>query len=573
MLKFNSGTYEGMGRGFRGKLFVSVTVSADRIEDVQITKHKEVRGIAWDLNTTPIELHPKHIVEYQSLNIPTVCGADVTSQAILDAVAAALVAAGATEEMIAALKAAPGPVLPKFEDEVREVDLLVIGAGIAGLGAVIEAKEGGQNVLLIEKQGITGGATARSGGKLLGAGSKWQKKQGIYDTPEMVYDYLVEVGNRHGDFIDKTKVRYWVDHLNECLDWLCERGYQVQDVEQIHMSLQPWRVHNSMGGGGQTNGQGGEITTVLTQHYENVLGGEVAYNTALKSLIQDETGRVTGAICERSCGAKLTVYAKNGVVITTGGYARNEEMLAMYPVKNYFSNTPKGNVGDGLIAAESIGAKNFKHPSVQVVYTSMTCGIGINDESGLIVNERGERVVDEFTYQYTVSDALARSGSNCGFYITSGKDPYAGVQYGYQQAIEGKSRDKVADSIEELATMIKCDPAVLKATYDRYCSFVEKGVDEDFNKPAEFLHPVDGPKYVALRMHPCAVVTYGGLDIDISARVLDKDGKIIDGLYAAGEVAGTGLYGTQYPSCGTSIGSGLFYGRVAGRVTGGLPML
>ena len=253
------------------------------------------------------------------------------------------------------------------------------------------------------------------------------------------------------------------------------------------------------------------------------------------------------------------------VFFATGGYARNKEMVARYPVAHYFSNVPHGNVGDGLTAAEKIGALNYEHPAVQVVYTSLTCGIGINDESGLIVNDRGERVVNEWSYQYTVSDAIARSGSNCGWYITSGKEPYGGVQYGYKSAVAGKSKDPCATSIEGLAKKMGCDPATLQATYDRYCELVEKGVDEDFGKPAEFLHPIKGPKFVALRMHPCVTVTFGGLETDVSARVMKPDGSVIPHLYAAGEVAGTGMYGTQYPTCGTSIGSALFYGRIAGR--------
>ena len=167
--------------------------------------------------------------------------------------------------------------------------------------------------------------------------------------------------------------------------------------------------------------------------------------------------------------------------------------------------------------------------------------------------------------RYTVSDAIARSGSNCGWYITSGKEPYGGVQYGYKSAVAGKSKDPCATSIEGLAKKMGCDPATLQATYDRYCELVEKGVDEDFGKPAEFLHPIKGPKFVALRMHPCVTVTFGGLETDVSARVMKPDGSVIPHLYAAGEVAGTGMYGTQYPTCGTSIGSALFYGRIAGR--------
>lgn len=603
-MAYTPGTYEGAGRGYGGKLFVSVTVSESRIEAVKVTAHKEFRGIAWGLNTTPMELFPKLIVEYQSLNIPAVDGADLTCAAIIDATAAALKAAGASKDDIAALKAAPGPTAPDYKDEVRTVDIVVCGAGAGGLAAAIEAKLAGAEVMIVEKQGITGGATARSGGKLLGAGTKWQKKQGIHDTKQMVYDYLMEVGNRNGKFMDESKNRYLVDHLNQTLDWLSsieatvkgdaeevlaqpweplsrpvekngvlKTHFDVLDVEPIHVSLHPWRVHNSPGGGGQTNGEGGEISTPLTLYYENDLGGEIIYNTAMNELITDEEGGVTGVICTRKNGAKLTLYAKKGVILATGGYARNKEMVARYPVAHYFSNVPHGNVGDGLVAAERIGAANFEHPAVQVVYTSLTCGIGINDESGLVVNDRGERVVNEWSYQYTVSDAIARSGSNCGWYITSGKEPYAGVQFGYKSAVAGKSKDPCATSIEDLAVKMGCDPATLRATYDRYCALVEKGEDEDFGKPAEFLHPINGPKFVALRMHPCVTVTFGGLETDVSARVMRADGSVIPRLYAAGEVAGTGMYGTQYPTCGTSIGGALFYGRIAGRAAAGKCLL
>ena len=406
MASYTPGTYEGAARGYGGKLFVRVTVSEDRIEAVTVTQHKEYRGIAWGLNTTPIERYPELIVEYQSLNIPVVDGADLTCAAILDATAAALKAAGASKEDIAALRAAPAPKAPEYPDEVRTVDVVVCGAGAGGLAAAIEAKLAGADVVIVEKQGITGGATARSGGKLLGAGTRWQKKQGLFDTKDMVYDYLMDVGNRSGKFMDASKNRYLVDHLNQTLDWLTsieatvkgdpvqvlaqpweplskpvekdgvlKTHFDVLDVEPIHVSLQPWRVHNSPGGGGQTNGEGGEISTPLTLYYENDLGGEIIYDTAMNEILTDEAGVVTGVTCTRKGGARLTLYARRGVILATGGYARNKDMVARYPVAHYFSNVPHGNVGDGLTAAEKLGARNFEHPAVQVVYTSMSGAI------------------------------------------------------------------------------------------------------------------------------------------------------------------------------------------------------
>lgn len=606
MSRFNAGTYYGQGKGYRGKLTVEVCLGPERIESVKVTEHNEVRGIGWGLNTSPVETMPGLIVEYQSLNIPEVVGAELTSQAIMEAVAAAIKASGADKDLLSQLKSAPGPVAEPVEAEERHVDVLICGAGAGGLAAAVEAKLAGANVLVVEKAGITGGSTARSGGKILGAGTRWQKKQGIYDNPEMVYDYLMEVGCRRGDFMSPVKTRYVSEHLNSTLDWLSsvkysikgdpddilsqpwpelskpeqnEDGtlkkcnYHVQDVEPIHVSLQPWRVHNSPGGGGQTNGEGGEISVPLTLYYENDLGGEILYNTALEELITDEKGAVTGALCRRKNGSLVTIHAEKGVILATGGYSRNKEMCSRYPTAHYYSTVPHGNVGDGLVAAEKIGARNFVHPAVQVVYTSLTCGIGINDESGLIVNEKGDRVVNEWTYQYTVGDALAASGSNCGWYITSGKEPYPGVKLGYKMAVNKKSRDPVSDSIEGLAKKMGCDPERLRKTYDRYCELVKKGVDEDFGKPAEFLHPIEGPKFVALRLHPCITVTFGGLEIDVDARVLRSDGSYIPGLYAAGEVANTGFFGTEYPTCGTSIGGALMFGRVAARTALGLERL
>lgn len=604
MGRFNEGVYEGKGRGYRGKLTAKVTLSADRIEEVKITDHNEVRGIGWGLNTSPVETFPGLIVKHQSLNIPAVDGADLTSKAIIDAVAAALKASGASKELIEEIKAAPGPVKPEAKNEERIVDLLVCGAGAAGLAAAVEAKLAGADVVVVEKQGITGGSTARSGGKLLGAGTRWQKKVGIYDTPDMVYDYLMEIGQKRGDFMSPVKTRYMAEHLNSTIDWLGSINYSingetedvmahpwpelsrpsvnedgslqakpfdVQDIEAIHVSLQPWRVHNSPGGGGQTNGEGGEISVPLTLYYENNLGGEILYNTPLKSLLTDESGRVTGAVCTSENGGELVIHARKGVVIATGGYAQNREMCARYPLGEYMTNIPHGNVGDGLVAAENVGARNFKHPGIQVVYTSVNCGIGINDESGLIVNDKGERVVNEWTYQYTVGDAIANSGgATCGWYITSGKEPYAGVKLGYKLAVGRKTKDPVSDSIEGLAEKIGCDPAQLRKTFDRYCELVEKGVDEDFGKPAKFLHPIKGPKYVALKLTPFAVVTFGGLEIDVDGRVLRPDGTAIPGLFAGGEVAGTGLYGTEYPTCGTSICGALMFGRAAAKTALGI---
>ena len=406
-------------------------------------------------------------------------------------------------------------------------DGIVIGGGAAGMFAAITAAKRGQNVLLLEKND-------RLGRKLLITG-----KGRCNVTNNCTGQEVLQNVPRNGRFLYSAMTAFPPE---KTMAFFEERGCRLKTER-----------------GNRVFPVTDKSQSVLDCLQSELHRQKITVKTARVRDILTQDGHVTGV---RTQDEEI---AANWVILATGGYARNKDMVARYPVAHYFSNVPHGNVGDGLTAAEKLGARNFEHPAVQVVYTSLTNGVGINDESGLIVNDRGERVVNEWSYQYTVSDAIARSGSNCAWYITSGKEPYGGVQYGYKAAVAGKSKDPCAASIEGLAKKMGCDPATLQATYDRYCELVERGVDEDFGKPAEFLHPIKGPKFVALRLHPCVTVTFGGLETDISARVMKPDGSVIPHLYAAGEVAGTGMYGTQYPTCGTSIGSALFYGRIAGR--------
>ncbi|MEG1870150.1 MAG: FAD-dependent oxidoreductase [Oscillospiraceae bacterium] len=555
MGKFKAGTYEGAGNGKIGPIVCRVKFTDDAIKSVAITKHKEIRGIGWDLNTAPIDTFPKLIVDNQSLAIPSVVGAEATSLGILEAVADCCKQAGGNVD---ALKKAHFNAPPKKSDETITVDIVVIGGGIAGLATGISAIENGaKNVLLLEKQGITGGSTARSGGKLIGAGTKWQRKQGIYDTPEMMLQYLQSIG---GDALEVEKLKYFCDNAYDNLLWLEEMGHPVQDVEAIHKSIVPWRIHNSMGGGGMTEGQGGEISTPMTHRFEKI-GGKFSYNTTAKKLLTDADGTVVGVVADRSDGSVLTVKAQ-AVAITTGGYAQNKAMCARYPENaGYTTGVPNGNMGDGILLGIGAGAKNYDAPSLQTVYCNFASGCGINEEAGLIVSKTGKRVANEYTYMYHVGDALSKAKSEIAWYIACPNDPHPTVQY----AMTLDSIPK-AESVEELAKLMGVDPAEFEKTVARYNQLAAQGEDKDFHKPLEFMYPLNGPLYFALQMGPIVTVTYGGLDIDMEARVRNDLNMPIKGLFAAGEVAFTGFYNREYPCCGTGNGFGLHYGRVAGRV-------
>lgn len=554
---YTAGTYTATAKGKIADITVEVTFTENAIADVKVVSHNETLGLGYGVSTAPIDMFPGQIVANQTLAIDVVTNATVTGNAILAAVADAVNQAGGDAEV---LKKAEAKVAG--EEIVYDVEIVVVGAGAAGLSAALTAQEKNANVLVLEKGGITGGSTVRSGGKILAAGTPWQEKQGYTDTPEMMYEYLMSFDR--DDIMNEELVMTFSKGSAENLQWLEDRGVQVQDVEYIHSALTPWRVHNTMGGGGQTSGHGGQITAPLTNRYEGN-GGKIVYNCRATELITNEAGTVVGVKAVMTDGTPVTVNAKS-VILATGGYAKNEEMLDKYEdflPNNLYGTVPNTCVGDGLVMATAIGAKNFDAPGLQLVYVSYDCYCGINEESGLIVSEDGLRVVDEYTYQSHVATALADAKSTCGYYIAAKKGVYAVEPYPMIQWGVTMEHVPHAATIGELAEKIGVDKAALEATVARYNELCAKGVDEDFGKPAQYMIPVEGDEYYAFRMTPGTSVTFGGLEIDVNARVLDTNNQPIPGLYAAGEVAFTGLFDAEYPCCGMAIGSAVYYGRIA----------
>ena len=554
---YTPGTYTATAKGKIADITVEVTFTENAIADVKVVAHNETLGLGYGVSTAPIDMFPGQIVENQTLAVDAVTNATVTGNAILAAVADAVKQAGGDAEV---LKTAEAKVAG--EEIVYDVEVVVVGAGAAGLSAALAAQEMNANVLVLEKGGITGGSTVRSGGKILAAGTPWQEKQGYTDSAEMMYEYLMSFDR--DDIMNEELVMTFSKGSAENLQWLEDRGVQVQDVEYIHSALTPWRVHNTMGGGGQTSGHGGQITAPLTNRYEGN-GGKIVYNCRATELITNESGTVVGVKAVMTDGTPVTVNAKS-VILATGGYAKNEEMLDKYEdflPNNLYGTVPNTCEGDGLVMATAIGAKNFDAPGLQLVYVSYDCYCGINEESGLIVSEDGLRVVDEYTYQSHVATALADAKSTCGYYIAAKKGGYAVEPYPMIQWGVTMEHVPHAATIGELAEKIGVDKAALEATVARYNELCAKGVDEDFGKPAQYMIPVEGDEYYAFRMTPGTSVTFGGLEIDVNARVLDTNNQPIPGLYAAGEVAFTGLFDAEYPCCGMAIGSAVYYGRIA----------
>ena len=535
---FTAGTYTGTGTGFHGDVVVDVTVDDTKITDIQVTEQKETLGIGQGMDTTAVEVMPQRIIDAQGLGV--------------DVVTDALTQAGADIDALKTVTAEKKP-----EDMTYDADVVVVGGGGAGLAAAIEASKAGASVIVVEKQSIVGGATTRSGGKIMAAGTDLQIAAGIDDDADKMYEYLLGVG---GDYIDTDKLSAFCDNALDTYNWLeTDLNVPMQDVEPIHSSITPNRVTNTLGGGGMTSGFGGNI--IVPMYNEAKKDGVQFVDDTTVSEITMDGSTPTGCAGTKADGSKITVNAKS-VIVATGGYASNKEMVKSYDISfdSYVTSVPAGNVGDGIVMLKAIGAETEDYPAVQVVYTSLTTGVGINEEAGLILSDKGERVANEFTYQYHVGDALAKTDSQKAWYIATANDPSPYVHYAMTL-----DTTVSAGSITELAGLMNVDAAVLQSTIDRYNELAASGVDSDFGKPSEYMYPVEGDTYYAIELDPCVTVTFSGIVTNTNSQVLNEQGQPIEGVYAAGEVAFPGLFGTEYPGCGVAITGSIYFGRVAGQ--------
>ena len=545
---YKPGTYTGEGDGMGGKVKVSVKVDDNSILEVNVLENDETKGIA----DAAIERIPERIVEGQTLAVDAVTGATMTSNAILDAAEAALTEAGADVSKLKA-KAEEEAV---NNDKTYDTEVAVVGAGAAGLSAALEAANNGAKVILVEKLAMTGGSTARSGGKVQAAGTDIQKANGVEDNADLYYNHLMSVGENK---VDPVKTRLVADNSLTDFNWLVENGVEFsKNIEQLHEKYRPIRGHYVSVQDGKTeqDGHGWAITQPLEKAAKEK-GVEILLETPAKKLIVDNDGTVTGIECEDSQGNKIIVNAK-AVILATGGYDFNKELLEEYAplMKPVYSTVAPGNVGDGLIMAREAGAEIQSGGGAILLYLDLATGVG--EAGGLYVDTAGSRFMDETDFWFTRTKKLMDRNQTGMFYIIDAK--------GKLDSFDALVKDgKMAEgsTIEELAG--KLGMTELASTVERYNELSEKGVDEDFNKNPEFMKSVDEGPFYAIAFAPVSSGTFGGPVTNEKAQVMAEKGGIIKGLYAAGEVANGDMLYQEYPGSGSSISICVGMGRIAGR--------
>ena len=555
-LSFKAGTYAGEAQGNNAPVKVEVTVSADAITDVKVTEQAETPSIAGPA----LERLPKAIVDGQTLTVDTVTGATNTSKAILAAVEKALVEAGGNAEE---LKRAGTKVESPVSDQALKADVVVLGAGGAGLSAALEAKDqGAGTVILLEKMASIGGTTFTSQGLIGGYDSKLQKSKGVELTFEQMYDNLMSNASYH---LDQALTTVTLKKSGETVDWLADRV--KLDINDVKVGYGPLQMMHTVNGGG----------AAMAVPFEAALkdaGVEVMLETRATELITDSTGAVVGVRAQGK-GANVEIEAKS-VVSATGGHAYNPELTARLTpeLAGTWGVGFPGSTGDGIIMASNVGAALTHTDDMMCVlkdYTIMSEHNGTSNSANnngfmslpnmIMVGKAGKRFVNEKDQGYMTQKL------NAPIFDQMHKD-----QLGYVWAISdqaavdatnGKTKRNLdlsyvtGDTIEEFAANLGVDAENLKATIDNFNAYVDAGYDQEFRRNEKEMAKLTAP-YVAIPLVPCEIITYGGVARNDKAEVIRADGSSIPGLFVAGEASANSAY------MGFTLTNCFAWGRIAG---------
>lgn len=543
---FIPGTYTETATGFGGPVDVTITVSEDKIEEVKIEGDQETENIG----SFAVDMLDDRIMEAQSPNIDALTGATVTSNAILGAAKKAMRDAGAD------LNAFPA----KEEEEVAEkdkkdldTDVVIIGAGGAGMTAAINTAQAGKDVILLEKMPYAGGNTTKATGGMNAAETHYQAEQGIDDSVEQFVDDTMEGGH---NINDKDLVTTLAENSAEAIDWLDSIGAPLPKVSFSGGATNA-RIHAPEDG----SGVGAYLVTSLLKKMDE-LDINVMYDTKATSLISKD-GTVTGVKAE-SRDTEYTINAK-AVILATGGFGNNEDMIVQYrkDLKGTVTTSAPGITGDGIVMAEDVGADLVDieqiqlHPTVEQK-TSMLITESVRGDGAILVNQDGKRFTDELLTRDVVSAAeLEQPGSYA--YIIFDQRLRDGLK-----AIEKYVSTGITvqgDTIEELAEKIDVDPATLAETLKNWNKYVADQNDPDFGRTTGMDQDLSQAPFYAIKIAPGIHHTMGGVHIDTDARVIDKDGNPIPGLFAAGEVVG-GVHGGNRLG-GNAVADVVVFGKIA----------
>ena len=506
---YTAGTYTATAKGNNGDVTVEVTFDSDAIKSIKIKEHGETPGIS----DAPIAKIPESIIANQSLKIDAITGATNTSNAILNAVADAVNQAGGDVEALKNVEVADNEAAG--EAVVKEADVIVVGAGGAGLAAAVSAAEEGASVIVIEKNAYIGGNTVRTGG---GYASCDPEAISIH---EMTDGQMAEIEGLIARETDNDVVKSWQKKVAEDIE-----AYKAEGKTQVYDSLEYMSLQYFF-------------------RFSQAADPELLYDLVSKSKPTKEWLGELGFDWTDSPSLLLgdtwprwfsSVSAHGGNLFVSVFTDEIEE-------KNYNVEIIKEVRAGELLTADGrvVGVKGTASDAYPFI------GTGTN----LYVNKEGKRFVNELSDRDTLSNA-ALAQTDGIFYMVCDKNNAGiseeGTTYGGQDIQDLLDAGIVvrADTLEELAELIGVDSATFVETIEKFNEAVKTSVDPEFNRASfggDFINPdgnpgiFEAPFYAGART-PSAHITKGGLKVNTSAEVIDTDGNAIPGLCAAGEVTG-----------------------------------
>ena len=590
-----SGDFTGTAKGFGGDVSVTLTLTDGAITGCTAEGKDETQGVG----SEAIAQMPGKIAESGSIAVDGVSGATATSTAIKEAAAAALTAAGLNPDdyKTAVEKDAAA------EDSTVDADVVVVGAGGAGMTAAITAAGEGKSVVILESQSMVGGNSVRATGGM-NAGKTVYQDENEFGESAGVEKTLKTAAEKYADnetitALAKTVSEQWAAYqanptgyfdsvelmeldtmiggkgINDpelvetlcansadAIDWLDEHGITLHNVSSFG-GASVKRIHRPVNAEGKTVSVGSYMIPLLQENCEKA-GVKMMLDTTATEILTDANGAAVGVKATGASGETVTVNAK-AVVLATGGFGANLDMVVKYKpeLKGFMTTNAPGIQGQGIEMAQAIGAATVDmdqiqiHPTVEA-NTAALITEGLRGDGAVLINEEGKRFIDEVGTRDVVSAAeIAQTGSYSWLVVDQAMADASSVIQGYIK----KGYTVTGATYEELGKAMGVDAAAFAETMEKWNGYVEAKNDPDFGRTS-FANPLNTAPYYAVKVTAGVHHTMGGLKINANTEVLNEKGEVIPGLFAAGEVTG-GVHGANRLG-GNAVADFTVFGRIAG---------
>ena len=591
-------TGEAYGHDKENPVKVTLTIKDKTITKVEVDASHETNGIG----SKAAETMPGAIVAANSLEVDGVSGATQTSKAIIEAATAALKQAGLEPSDLVSKNTST----TKAKDIEETVDVVVVGAGGAGMTAAITATDAGKKVIVVESQPIAGGNSVRSTGGMNAAKTPYQDKnefkeaagvektlataaekfadnatitalaatvksqwdayqanpQGYFDSVELM-ELDTMIGGKGKN--NPELVKALAENSADAIEWLASIGAEVKNVGAFG-GASVKRIHRPVNADGKVTAVGAYIVPILEKNLQD-RNVQFLFDTTANEIIMKD-GKAVGIKGTGKDGHKVTINAKS-VVIATGGFGANAEMVEKYKpeLKGFATTNAEGAQGQGIDMATAVGAATVDmdqiqiHPTVHIEEDGNAHLIteGLRGDGAILVNAEGKRFYDEVSTRDKVSAAIIeQTDKSAWLVVDQAMVDKSAVIAGYIKS----GYTVTGATYEELAKAMGVDEATFTSTMNTWNQAVEAKSDAEFGRTS-FANPLTTAPYYAIKITPAVHHTMGGIVINPKAEVLNEKGEAISGLYAARAVTG-GVHGANRLG-GNAVADFVVFGRISGQ--------